>query len=451
VFDVPERFDYRATGFDPLISFAAGGLAEAWTGGSYPFLDEELEAFPFGYAELAPYYGEVARRIGISGTTDDDLARFFPPHDGILPPLDLDEHSRLLLETYGRKRRELNEELGCFLGRSRVAALTRTMNGRCSCSYCGRCQWGCPSGAFYTPSLTLNECRSYENFEYRAGLYVDHFRFGTDGRIQQVVAHSLMNGTKEEISTGTLVLAAGTLSSSNIFLRSIYLDTRQTIALRGLMDNRQILMPFVNWRMFGRRYNPDTYQYHQVAIGIEGERPLDYIHGLVTTLKTAIVHPVIQTLPFDLKMSLSVFRNLHGALGLVNINFPDRRRDDNYLALEAAKKPDETRLVIHYQPDAGEATRMKRGLAMFRRVLSKLGCIAPQSMTRPRPMGSSVHYSGTVPMSKEYRQLSCSGECRSYDFPNLFFVDGTTFPDLPAKNLTFTLMANAARVADQAF
>jgi hypothetical protein len=30
-------------------------------------------------------------------------------------------------------------------------------------------------------------------------------------------------------------------------------------------------------------------------------------------------------------------------------------------------------------------------------------------------------------------------------------VDGTTFPALPAKNLTFTLMANALRVAARSF
>ena len=31
------------------------------------------------------------------------------------------------------------------------------------------------------------------------------------------------------------------------------------------------------------------------------------------------------------------------------------------------------------------------------------------------------------------------------------FADGSTFPDLPAKNLTFTLMANATRIAEEAF
>ena len=39
----------------------------------------------------------------------------------------------------------------------------------------------------------------------------------------------------------------------------------------------------------------------------------------------------------------------------------------------------------------------------------------------------------------------------SSDIENLYFADGSTFPDLPAKNLTFTLMANASRIAEEAF
>ena len=72
-------------------------------------------------------------------------------------------------------------------------------------------------------------------------------------------------------------------------------------------------------------------------------------------------------------------------------------------------------------------------------------------MTHIRPMGASVHYAGTVPMSDDPAGPTADEHCRSRDFENLFFVDGTTFPSLAAKNLTFTLMANAARVADAAF
>jgi choline dehydrogenase-like flavoprotein len=72
-------------------------------------------------------------------------------------------------------------------------------------------------------------------------------------------------------------------------------------------------------------------------------------------------------------------------------------------------------------------------------------------MTHLRPMGASVHYAGTIPMSGTAAPLTATPECRSHDFENLWFADGTTFPALPAKNLTFTLMANAVRIAEEAF
>ena len=76
------------------------------------------------------------------------------------------------------------------------------------------------------------------------------------------------------------------------------------------------------------------------------------MHGLVTTLKTALIHPVVQNLPFDLGTSAAVFRNLHAALGLVNINFSDHRREGNRVTLEA--DPAGRRVLIHYRPAADE-------------------------------------------------------------------------------------------------
>ena len=51
-------------------------------------------------------------------------------------------------------------------------------------------------------------------------------------------------------------------------------------------------------------------------------------------------------------------------------------------------------------------------------------------------------------MSHSGGRWSTTPEGRSREFPNLILADGSTFPSLPAKNLTFTLMANAARIAD---
>ena len=200
----------QTSGFSPLRSFAQGGLAQAWTGGVYPFNDNELKDFPFPYKDLEPYYNEVAERIGISGVRDD-LSRFMPVHKNLLNPLKLDDHSALLLSVYERQKEFLNAKLNCYFGRSRIAALTEERDGRQSCSYLGRCLWGCPSGAFYTPSITLNDCRRFSNFRYVPGLYVSHFKFNDQRKITSIVARSLNGNETQDLGLDKLVLAAGTL------------------------------------------------------------------------------------------------------------------------------------------------------------------------------------------------------------------------------------------------
>jgi choline dehydrogenase-like flavoprotein len=51
-------------------------------------------------------------------------------------------------------------------------------------------------------------------------------------------------------------------------------------------------------------------------------------------------------------------------------------------------------------------------------------------------------------MSRTATDHGCGPDGRSWRFPNLIIADGAGFPFLPAKNLTFTLMANATRMAE---
>lgn len=436
-----------ARGFAPLLSFARGGLAQAWTGGSYPFSERELEAFPFGEAELLPYYTEVAQAIGISGTVDD-LAEHFPVHDGLQAPVELDAHAQRLLSSYERKRESLISNEHVRLGRARLAVLTSDRGARGACDLLGRCLWGCPRGSLYTPSHTIAELMEHDLFELRDGLLVTRFETDGGGRVHRVHAKRRSDGRDEMIEVGTLVLAAGTLPTARIVLESIAAEGEEPPILQGLMDNRQLLMPFVNVAMLGRSWEPASYQYHQLAFGLDLGGAADYVHGLVTTLKTALIHPVAPNLPFSMRAATRVFRDVHGALGLVNVNFSDGPRSGNTVRLDPERR--EGRLVVDYAPAADEERRVRDVSARFRRVLRKLGCIAPKGMAHLRPMGASVHYAGTFPMGGEgVWATDAQGRSRAID--NLYFADGSTFPWLPAKNLTLTLMANARRMARTAF
>ena len=435
------------------MSFATGGLGETWTAACYPLNDAELTDFPFGYKDLEPHYGEVARRIGIGGE-EDDLAEYFPHHEHLLAPVALDESSEILLTHYAKRRNALTAKHKIRMGRSRQAVLATAMERREGCRHCGRCLWGCPNGALYTPSLTLRDCIAYANFSYRPGYFASHFHIVSGSFIDHLAAYPVEGGNSETFRADAYVVACGTLSTSNLFLRSIYKSAGEIIRLTGLTDNRQVLAPFLNLGMLGRSYKPDCYQYHQLAIGMVSKSG-QYVHGQVTPLKTATVHPIIQNLPLDLKAAVNVFSDLRSSLGVINLNFCDQRRDENYLTLKQTSSTELgekwPELSIHYVPPADEKILIGSTLARVRRFFFNLGAPILPGLTRLRPMGSSVHYSGTLPMTREKKSWCVSEICQSYDIQNLFVVDGAALPYLPAKNLTFTLMANAVRVAEKAF
>jgi choline dehydrogenase-like flavoprotein len=427
-----------------MLSFARGGLAEAWTGGCYEFSENDLRDFPFGFDELRPYYDDVSRHIGISGQ-HDDIARFSPFTASYLAPLPLDAHSDRLLKRYQERRTRLNR-LGFYLGRSRVATLTRDAGERQACGNLGRCLWGCPRQALYAPSMTLRQCLRHERFRYVPGHVVSHFRYDSRGQVTAIVAQPVDGGAEVELAAAVVVLAAGALGSSRIYLESLYRQEKRLVALDGLMDNPHAVIPFVNLRHLGQPVRTDSYQFHLLALEMEASDGRHEAHGQITTLRAASVHPIVQNLPFDLKTSAAVFARIRSALGVANVWRPGMRRGDHTITL----RPDGSggvSLVVECTPDASSLEQLSAVMSRVRRGLAELGCVAPAAMSQVLPLGSSVHYAGTLPMTLEEREHTCDRDGRVRGFRNLMVADGASFPSLPASNLTFTLMANAARVA----
>lgn len=123
--------------------------------------------------------------------------------------------------------------------------LTRDRDGRVACTYLGRCLRGCPRQALYTPPLTLAECRRHPGFVYAGGLLVNHLRVDRRGRLTAAVAVPVEGGPPQELPAERFVLAAGALGSSAIYLRTVREATGEAVVLEGLMDNRQVVVPFL--------------------------------------------------------------------------------------------------------------------------------------------------------------------------------------------------------------
>jgi len=102
------------------------------------------------------------------------------------------------------------------------------------------------------------------------------------------------------------------------------------------------------------------------------------------------------------------------------------------------------RLEIAYRPSEDETRRQQADERVLLRCFRQLGCL-PLRTIRPGH-GSSLHYAGTFPILPEGGPLTCDRDGRLRATRAVYLADGSIFPWIPPKGLTFNLMANADRV-----
>ena len=152
--------------FDPIQSFARGGLGNGWGAGLYRFTDDDLAGFPIRAADLAPHFDALTHEIGISGA-DDDLAPYFGATAGLLPPLKLSYNAEKVYAGYRRKRETLARR-GLVLGRPRLGVLSVAKDGRAPCDYSNTEFWQ-EAPYLYTPPVTLKRLIAAGKVDYRPG------------------------------------------------------------------------------------------------------------------------------------------------------------------------------------------------------------------------------------------------------------------------------------------
>src|SRR5438552_3341451 len=94
--------------------------------------------WPISYGEMVPYYEEVEKYVGISGTAEG-LPQL--PDSVFLPGMEMTCGEQVL-------KKAVMEKLGRVVTIGRVAILTRQHNGRAACHYCGPCEQGCTVSLF---------------------------------------------------------------------------------------------------------------------------------------------------------------------------------------------------------------------------------------------------------------------------------------------------------------
>jgi choline dehydrogenase-like flavoprotein len=419
--------------FDAVMSFAVGGLANAWGAGLYRFTAPDLSEFPIDVADLEPYYNAITDKIGISGA-DDDLSRFFGSARGLQPPVEIDSNGRALLQRYARRREALNRR-GLYIGRPRLAVLTRDHDGRSAYRYEALEFFRPNNPAVYTPAYTLDEMIRRGDITYHGGLLVEHY-IETDVGIT-VMAREGASGEARAFACRRLILAAGALNTAKIVLAS-YHDHAATLPL---LDNNVSYVPLLDpWRIgapLEKRIYPAA-MLNSVGAGEGWPSTIQMtLYGVAGTLRSDYLFDF----PLSARGNVAAAKYLTPALVLVQVFYPDAPAATNSIRLSPGGQ-----LELRYEAKARGAVEA-RLLKLFR----TLGYLGSIRLCRYLAPGNSFHYAGALPMKAEPTdryQTDRTG--RLSGTRGVYVADAANFSALPSKNHTFTMMANAMRIAEQA-
>jgi hypothetical protein len=134
---------------------------------------------------------------------------------------------------------------------------------------------------------------------------------------------------------------------------------------------------------------------------------------------------------------------------IAGIHHPESRGENQFVSLQKkTDSPTGDQLHIDYRISEAKMQRVNERGKKYRGALRKLGAYALKQV-QPA-IGASVHYAGVLPFSNEPSQFALAPDGRLHNHARTFVADGSGFNFLPAKGLTFSLMANAHLVAKSA-
>lgn len=408
-------------------SAKTGGLGEIWGAYTTSFSKKEIERLGFPAASMRTAYNEIADEIGVSGI-NDDLGGFHGDSFPLELPPKLSPHLDYLINRYKEGSRVLDMSLGA----ARNAVITSRKDSRSGCNSCGLCLYGCSRNSIYRPSHTLNMLKNYSNFTLKENTEVSNIASGPNNEVIAIAKDKTIYRAKE------LLVAAGTVNSTLLAANLLDLGSFNI----KLLNNPAAAFAFIIPKFLGRGVNATEFALAQLAYVMSTEESFEEsVTGSLYSASTVPMQYLAREMPFSHKASLRIARYLSSGLVLSNLFLPGSF-SKNILSSQSCR---ESRVMLkgHWTREAiGEVLFQKRRLIKNMRNLGAY--YIPRSLIFSTP-GTDAHAAGTITINGN-NALSCSPDCELKGKRHIYFIDGSVINSLPAKHLTFTIMANARRV-----
>jgi len=420
------------------------------------------EDWPITYEDVAPYYDKVEGYIGVFGTKENVPSA----PDGVFLPPPKPRCNEVLIK-------KACDKLNITCIPSRLAVLTKPLNGRPPCHYCGQCGRGCVTASNFSSSQVLiPPAMQTGKLTLITGAMAREILIGPDGKATGVAYIDKATRTEKRVLARAVVVAASACESARLLLNSkskLFPDGLANSSGwvgRNLTDSvgsngggyvpEMAKMPphnhdgvggmhmYIPWWKYDRK-NEFPRGYH-IEIGGGREMPsagmfahlCDEGEGYGLSLKRAC-------------------RQRYGT----TIGFAGRgemiANPDTYCEIDP-DVVDEWGIPVlrfHFKWSEYEIRQAKDMQETFKAIIETMGgeYQTKTDIDGPHPFGIEdggkvIHEVGTARMGADPKSSVLNAYCQAHDVKNLFVTDGAPLVTNPDKNPTLTIMALSWRASD---
>ncbi len=426
-------------------------------------LDGLSPNWPITYQELAPWYDRVDRMIGVFGSREG--LRNEP--DGIFLPAPRPRCHELWVK-------KAADKLGITCIPARLSILTRALNGRPACHYCGQCNRGCVTNSNFTSTnvLILPALES-GRLTIVANAMAREVTTDSGGLATGVSYVDKTTGSEVQVRARVVILAASACESARLLLNSKSSRFPQGLANssghvgKHLNDTTGVWVGGYFPQMF------DSPPHNEDGVGgmhlympwwLDNSK-LDFPRGYHVEFGGGRGMPGfgvlggIQNYPAgggwgkqlkdDYRKYYACTLGFSGRGEMVSNEHSYCEIDPNTVDRWGIPV-----LRFHFQWSDYEHKQVKHMQETFRAIIHELGGTPWNEMPGPERGygitrgGEIIHELGVTRMGNDPRTSVLNRNCQAHDVPNLFVADGGPFVTQSDKNPTWTILALSMRTAD---
>ncbi len=418
--------------------------------------------WPITYEEIAPYYDKVESYIGVFGSKENIPSA----PDGVFMPPPKPRCTETLVQKACAKAKVL-----CIP--SRMAILTKPLNGRPACHYCAQCGRGCVTASNFSSSqVMIPPAQATGRLTLITNAMAREIVMGKNGKAEAVDYIDKNSREEKRVNAKAFVLAASACESARLLLNSRsasfpdglanssgvvgrYLTDTVGSSGTGYFPQLEKVPPhnhdgvggmhvYVPWWKFDRKndflrgYHIEVYGGRSMPGVGEFDGVCDEFEGYGASLKQKC-------------------RSMYGTF----IGFEGRGEmipnEHCYCDID----PDTVDqwgipvLRFHWQWSDNEIKMAKDMQETFRSIVEAGGGTFLSSATAdgPRPYGIAdggviIHEIGTARMGNNPKTSVLNKYCQAHDVKNLFVTDGAAFVSNADKNPTLTILALSWRASE---